>query len=71
MLKKWVLFKDEDVDRGVSIILGQYLLGMLIPGYSVKYCYKNKNNYAHLSGPIKFEKNLVNNIIPSKTPRII
>jgi len=70
-LKKWVLFKDKDVDRGVSIILGQYLLGMLIPGYSVKYCYKNKNNYAHLSGPIKFEKNIINNIIPSKTPRLI
>ena len=70
-LRKWVLFKDKDVGRGVSIILGQYLLGMLIPGYSVKYCYKNKNNYAHLSGPIKFEKNIINNIIPSKTPRII
>ena len=71
MLKKWVLFKDKDVDRGVSIILGQYLLGILMPGYSVKYCYKSKNNYAHLSGPIKFEKNIINNIIPSKTPRII
>jgi hypothetical protein len=71
MLKEWVLFKDKDVDRGVSIILGQYLLGMLMPGYSVKYCYKSKNNYAHLSGPIKFEKNIINNIIPSKTPRLI
>jgi hypothetical protein len=71
MLKEWVLFKDKNIDRGVSIILGQYLLGMLIPGYSVKYCYKNKNNYAHLSGPIKFEKNIINNIIPSKTPRLI
>ena len=71
MLRSWVLSKDKSVDRGVSIILGQYLLGMLMTEYSIKYCYKNKNNYAHLSGPIKFEKNMISNIVPSKAARII
>lgn len=71
MLRSWVLSKDKSVDRGVSIILGQYLLGMLMTEYSIKYCYKNKNNYAHLSGPIKFEKNIISNIVPSKAARII
>jgi hypothetical protein len=70
-LRKWVLFKDKDVGRGVSIILGQYLLGMLMAGYSIKYCYKNKNNYAHLSGPVKFEKNVLSSMVPSKIARII
>lgn len=71
MLRSWVLSKDRSIDKGVSIILGQYLLGILMSGYNVKYCYKNKNNYAHLSGPIKFEKNMISNIIPSKTAKII
>lgn len=70
-LKNWVLSKNKSIDRGVSIILGQYLLGILMSGYNIKYCYKNKNNYAHLSGPIKFEKNMISNIIPSKTAKII
>lgn len=71
MLRNWVLSKDPNIDRGVSIILGQYLLGMLMTGYNIKYCYKNKNNYAHLSGPVKFEKNMISNIVPSKVARII
>lgn len=71
ILRSWVLSKDRNIDRGVSIILGQYLLGILMTGYSVKYCYKNKNNYAHLSGPVKFEKNMISNIVPSKAARII
>lgn len=71
MLRSWVLSKDKNIDRGVSIILGQYLLGILMSSCSVKYCYKNKNNYAHLSGPIKFEKNIISNITPTKTAKII
>lgn len=71
VLRSWVLSKNQNIDRGVSIILGQYLLGMLMAGYNIKYCYKNKNNYAHLSGPIKFEKNMISNIVPSKAARII
>jgi hypothetical protein len=71
MVKKWVLSKNENIDKGISIILGQYLLGILMVNYNVKYCYKNKNHYIHLSGPIKFEKNIINNIIPNKTIKII
>jgi hypothetical protein len=71
IVKNWVLSKNENVDKGISIILGQYLLGMLMVGYNVKYCNKNKNHYIHLSGPIKFEKNIINNIIPNKTIKII
>jgi len=71
MVRKWVLSKDENIDRGISIILGQYLLGMLMLNYNVKYCYKKKNHYIHLSGPIKFEKDMINNIIPNKTIKII
>ncbi len=71
ILRNWTLSKDRNVDRGVSIILGQYLLGMLMAGYNIKYCYKNKNNYAHLSGPVKFEKNVLSSMVPSKVVKII
>lgn len=70
-IRNWVLSKDENVNRGVSIILGQYLLGLLIPNYKIKYCHKNKNHYIHLSGPNKFEKNVVKNMQPSKTIKFI
>jgi hypothetical protein len=71
IIRNWVLSKDENIDRGISIILGQYLLGILMLDYNVKYCYKKKNHYIHLSGPLKFEKDMINNIIPNKTIKII
>lgn len=70
-IRKWVLSKDKNINRGVSIILGQYLLGLIIPNYKIKYCHKNKNHYIHLSGPNKFEKNVVKNMLPSKTIKFI
>lgn len=70
-IRDWVLSKDKKINRGVSIILGQYLLGMLISDYKIKYCYKNKNHYVHLSGPSKFEKNVVDKLLPSKTIKFI
>lgn len=70
-IRKWVLSKDENINRGVSIILGQYLLGLIMSNYKIKYCHKNKNHYIHLSGPNKFEKNVVKNMLPSKTIKFI
>ncbi len=70
-IRNWVLLKDRNIDRGISIILGQYLLALLISDYRVKYCHKNKNHYIHLSGPQKFEKNVVQNIKPNRTTKII
>ncbi len=71
MIRDWVLSKDKNINRGVSIILGQYLLALMISDYKIKYCYKNKNHYIHLSGPNKFEKNVVKNMLPSKTVKFI
>jgi len=71
IIKKWVLSKDKNIDRGISIILGQYLLALLMSNYKVKYCHKNKNHYIHLSGPQKFEKNVIDNIMPNKLIKII
>jgi hypothetical protein len=71
IIRNWVLSKDKNIDKGISIILGQYLLGILMVDYNIKYCYKKKNHYLHLSGPIKFEKNIINNIIPNKIIKII
>jgi len=71
MIRDWVLSKDKNINRGISIILGQYLLALLISDYKIKYCHKNKNHYIHLSGPQKFEKNVINNIMPNKLIKII
>jgi hypothetical protein len=71
IVRDWALSKHKNIDRGISIILGQYLLALLMYNYKVKYCHKNKNHYIHLSGPIKFEKDMINNIIPNKTIKII
>lgn len=72
-IRKWVLLIDSNVTRGVSIILGQYLLGLLINDkkYSVSYCYNKNNHYSHLSGPIKFEDNVLSNISPQKNKKLI
>ena len=72
-IRKWILTKDIKIDRGVSIILGQYLLALLIEGgkYKISYCYNKNNHYSHLSGPLKFEPNILNNILLIKNKKII
>ena len=72
-IKKWVLSIDSNITRGVSIILGQYLLALLLcdKKYKVSYCYRKNNHYSHLSGPLKFEPNVVSNIKPNKYNKII
>jgi len=71
IIREWALSKDKNIDRGISIILGQYLLALLMSDYKVKYCHKNENHYIHLSGPQKFEKNVIDNIMPNKSIKII
>jgi hypothetical protein len=69
--KEWVLSKDTRITKGVSIILGQYLLGLLIKKYKIAYCYNSKNHYVHLSGPSKFKKNILDTITPTKIKKLL
>jgi hypothetical protein len=70
-IRKWVLSKDNRITKGVSIILGQYLLGLLIKKYKIGYCYNSKNHYVHLSGPSKFKKNILDTITPTKIKKLL
>jgi hypothetical protein len=61
-VKKWILMKKINVDKGISIILGQYILSIVLQNnYKVYYCW-DKHRYIHISGPIKFEPNILDNI---------
>ena len=72
-IRKWAISKNINIDKGISIILGQYLLALLIDNkkYSISYCHKKNNHYIHLSGPLKFESNILDNIISIKNKKII
>ena len=70
-VRHWVLSKDIKITRGVSIILGQYLLATLLTKYRVSYCYNPKNHYVHLSGASKFKSNILNNIQPNRANKLI
>ena len=70
-IKKWALSKDSEITKGISIILGQYLLAILLTKYKVSYSYNQKNHYVHLSGPSKFKSNILNNIQPNKANKLI
>lgn len=70
-IRDWVLSKDSKITKGISIILGQYLLGLLVQTYNVGYCYSSKNHYVHLSGPSKFKSNILNNIQPNRTNKLL
>mgnify|MGYP001595849488 CR=1 FL=1 len=55
-----ILDKHTDNYRGFSIILGQYLLGILLYEGNYSYISNRENNsgevYVHLGGPQKYEK---------------
>lgn len=70
-VREWVLQMDNKITKGVSIILGQYLLGMIIKNYKVGYCYNSKNHYVHLSGPSKFKKTILDTIVPIKIKKLL
>ena len=67
LMRKWVLSKDKNINKGISIILGQYLLGTLIQNkHKICYCC-GKSGYIHLSGPIKFDEGALEKYIPNTT----
>jgi len=72
-VKEWVLTKDKHVTKGISIILGQYLLGLILQNeeYSPYYCYNSKNSYLHFSGPKKFREGILSNIRPIKRQNLV
>lgn len=63
-IRDWFFTLDDEPDIGLSIILGQYLLGLLLKDgkYKVSYCHRNSNDYIHLSGPVKFKEGILNTI---------
>lgn len=71
VVKKWILTKNKKIDRGISIILGQYLLGILVENkYKICYCY-DKHRYTHLSGSIKFKEGALEKYLPSTKLKLI
>lgn len=70
-VRNWVLSKHPNIEIGISIILGQYLLGLLINKYNINYCSHHKNHYAHLSGPNKFKTSGVTNFHVSKSSKLL
>lgn len=70
-IREWVLSKDNTITKGVSIILGQYLLGLVTRDYNIGYSYNSKNHYVHLSGPSKFKKNILDTINPTKIKKLL
>lgn len=71
VVKKWILNKDKNINKGISIILGQYLLSIVLQkDYKVYYCCNN-HKYIHLSGPIKFETDIIDNIITKYNKKLL
>jgi hypothetical protein len=51
---------------GASVILGQYLLGILLTEKKYKVCYAKKvedNHYIHYAGTTKFKKGEIDNLV--------
>ena len=63
-VRNWLVLKNKNIDRMASIILGQYLLGLILENkkYTIDYAKLNNNRYLHFSGPGKFNMDLINNI---------
>ena len=72
-VREWVLSKDKSITKGISIILGQYLLGLTLQHgkYSPYYCYNSRNSYLHFSGPKKFREGILSNIRPIKRQNLV
>lgn len=70
-IKKWILTKDKNINKGISIVLGQYLLGVILQHkYKVYYCY-GKHKYKHLGGPQKFNKDILKQYLPDNKSKLI
>lgn len=75
LLKNWIANKNLNLDRGASMVLGQYTLALLNTDnkYRIYYCrnQNTSNNFLHLSGPIKFEKDALKKYLPASTYKLI
>lgn len=75
LLKNWIVNKGLKLDRGASMVLGQYTLALLNVDnkYRIYYCrnQNTNNNFLHLSGPIKFEKDALKKYLPTSTYKLI
>ena len=74
-LKNWIKDKNITLDRGASMVLGQYTLALLNSDnkYRIYYCRNQNtgNNFLHLSGPIKFEKDALKKYLPNTKLKLI
>ncbi len=63
-IRDWTISKNNNLDRMASMILGQYMLGLILKDtkYKIYYSRLNSNYYLHLSGPQKFEIGIINSI---------
>jgi len=67
-IRDWTISKNNNLDRMASMILGQYMLGLILKDteYKIYYSKLYGNYYLHLSGPQKFDIDLVNSIDVTK-----
>lgn len=70
-IRNWILSKDSDITLGMSLIIGQYLLGLVMSEYNIYYCKNYNNHYAHLSGANKFKTSGVVNFHPTKLHKLL
>lgn len=74
-VKAWIKNEGIELDRGASMVLGQYTLALLNSNnkYRIYYCRNQNtgNNFLHLSGPIKFEKDALKKYLPATKSKLI
>lgn len=74
-LKTWIKSKNLNLDRGASMVLGQYTLALLNSDNKYRIYYSRNqntgNNFLHLSGPIKFEKDALKKYLPDTRQKLI
>ena len=74
-LKAWIKSKNLNLDRGASMVLGQYTLALLNSDNRYRIYYSRNqntgNNFLHLSGPIKFEKDALKKYLPDTKSKLI
>jgi len=74
-LKTWIKDKNINLDRGASMVLGQYTLALLNSDNKYRIYYSRNqntgNNFLHLSGPIKFEKDALKKYLPNTKQKLI
>ena len=70
-VRQWILIKDKNINKGISIILGQYLLGIILQHRYKIYYFCGKHKYIHLGGPQKFNKDILEQYLPDNKSKLI